>query len=176
MPAAWVSWAPAKRSELSRSAGTPSSWELEVESWSTVANGFERDESCSASSSIIEVASGKLWLRRICQDMMELVPVSLASHDEPETSHHCGDCSMTPKSTMYIQLPTPISYIIIEPAGLGLCLFVTFLLTFPQIVVVGLTDVCDFPRAPEQQDGHVPHSRDRQCRDSPNELIACAGL
>ena len=54
MPAAWVSWAPAKRRELSRSAGTPSSWELEVESWSTVARGFERGESCSASGAMDE--------------------------------------------------------------------------------------------------------------------------
>lgn len=55
MPAAWVSWAPAKRRELSRSAGTPSSWELEVESWSTVAKGFDRDESCSVSGAIVKI-------------------------------------------------------------------------------------------------------------------------
>ena len=54
MPAAWVSWAPAKRRELSRSMGTPSSWELEVESWSTVANGLDRDESCPTSGAIVK--------------------------------------------------------------------------------------------------------------------------
>lgn len=55
MPAAWVSWAPVKRRELSRSAGTPSSWELEFESWSTVASGFDNDESCSGSGAIITI-------------------------------------------------------------------------------------------------------------------------
>ncbi len=57
MPAAWVSWAPAKRRELSRSAGTPSSWELEVESWSIVARGLDREESWTASGAMITIAS-----------------------------------------------------------------------------------------------------------------------
>ena len=56
MPAAWVSWAPAKRRELSRSAGTPSSWELDVESWSIVAKGFDREESCSVSDAMVMIA------------------------------------------------------------------------------------------------------------------------
>ena len=45
MPAAWVSCAPAKRRELSRSAGTRSSWELDVESCSIVVSGFDSEES-----------------------------------------------------------------------------------------------------------------------------------
>ena len=33
----------------------PSSWELEVESWSIVANGFDRDESCSSSGAMVTI-------------------------------------------------------------------------------------------------------------------------
>ena len=61
MPAAWVSWAPAKRRELSRSGGTPSSWELEVESWSIVAKGFDSDESCSDSDAIFTIGLRQAW-------------------------------------------------------------------------------------------------------------------
>lgn len=46
MPAAWVRRAPAKRTESSRAGGMPSSWEPEVSSWATVANGFARGEGC----------------------------------------------------------------------------------------------------------------------------------
>jgi len=38
--------APAKRMESSSVGGMPSSWEPEVSSWATVANGFARGEGC----------------------------------------------------------------------------------------------------------------------------------
>lgn len=41
-PAACVNNAPWYRIELSSSAGIPSSWELDTDSCSTVANGFDR--------------------------------------------------------------------------------------------------------------------------------------
>ncbi len=53
MPAAWVSWVPASRMELSRSAGTPSSWELEVASWSGPAREWHRGESGFASRTAV---------------------------------------------------------------------------------------------------------------------------
>ena len=46
MPAACVSFAPAKRTESSRSAGMPSSSEPEVSRWFTVANGVASGEDC----------------------------------------------------------------------------------------------------------------------------------
>jgi len=46
MPAACVRRAPAKRMESSSVGGMPSSWEPEVSSWATVANGFARGDGC----------------------------------------------------------------------------------------------------------------------------------
>ena len=48
MPAAWVRRTPAKRTESSKSAGTPSRRELDVSSWPTVANGFAKGDGCIA--------------------------------------------------------------------------------------------------------------------------------
>ena len=64
MPAACVRRAPAKRIESSRSDGMPSSWEPEVSSWATVANGFARGEGC-----ISEVLYGD-W--KSCDNVVEL--------------------------------------------------------------------------------------------------------
>lgn len=51
-----MSCAPAKRRELSRSGGTPSSWELDVESCSTVARGFDSED--TSDSGAIEELKG----------------------------------------------------------------------------------------------------------------------
>lgn len=53
----------------------PSSWELEVESWSIDAKGFDREESCSDSGAIVIIVLFLLNSKpkpstRLCQSLM----------------------------------------------------------------------------------------------------------
>ena len=47
----------------------PSSWELEVESCSTVARGLDRVESCSGADAIVKIGLSEAVVGMMCQEI-----------------------------------------------------------------------------------------------------------